>query len=297
MEEVQNRKTLIDNMLNPKDGSGNDDVAENSKSFLGGKRKSKKNKKSRKFRTTRSKKRGGGNCIGRLTCRDIDNELIDNELIEYFSQRDGITGDVGKVRDLLKKGANSNGVDVYGMPILNKAILYGYTEITELLLEYDADPNYGDRDNNMAINMGIYLGRINLVKMLLNKGTTHLDNINNNGQTPLDFAEERLRFWKEQLPEENPTYYDVRQIEIATEIVNMLKQYMISPTIKKHKKNQQSRMNVHMVANPNKNKHKIPINKIPIEMEETIYDYLPKAGGGKSKRRRTRRNKKGSRRK
>ena len=240
-------------------------------------------KKSRKFRTTRSKKRGGGNCIGRLTCRDIDNELI-----EYFSQRDGITGDVGKVRDLLKRGANSNGADVGEMPILHMAILYGYTEITELLLEYEADPNYTDINNNMAINMAIRVGRIDFVKMLLDKGTTHLDNINDNGQTPLDFAEERLRHYQEELPEENPTYYDVRQIQRSTEIVNMLKPYMISPTIKKHKKNQRSRMNVHMVANPNKNKNKIPTNKFPIELEEKIYEYL--GGKSKSKRRRTRRN-------
>ena len=247
-----------------------------------------RNKKSRKFRTTRSKKRGGGNCTGKLTCRDYDNELI-----EYFSQlRTGGTIDIETVRDLLEKGANSNGVDVGDMPILNMAILYGYAEITELLMEYGADPNYGDRNNNMAINMAINLGRINLVKMLLDKGTTHLDNINNNGQTPLDFAEERLRHYQEELPEENPTYHDVRVIDLFTEIVNMLKQYMISPTIKKHIKNQRSRMNVHMVANPNK-------NKIPIELEEEIYKYLPKARGGKSKskRRRTRRNKKGSRRK
>ena len=47
-EEVQNRKTLIDNMLNPKYGStGNADVAEYTKSFLGGKRKSKKQRKSK----------------------------------------------------------------------------------------------------------------------------------------------------------------------------------------------------------------------------------------------------------
>ena len=129
--------------------------------------------------------------------------------------------------------------------------------------------------------------------MLFDKGTTHLDNINDNGQTPLDFAEERLRHYQEELPEENPTYYDVRQIEINTEIVNMLKQYMISPTIKKHIKNQQSKENVHMVAKE---------KKLPIEMEAEIYKYLPKARGGKSKskRRRTRRNirnKKKSRRK
>ena len=55
-EEVQNRKTLIDNMLNPKDGSGNDDVAENAKSFLGGKRKSKKQRKSKKNKKSRKKK-------------------------------------------------------------------------------------------------------------------------------------------------------------------------------------------------------------------------------------------------
>ena len=61
-EEVQNRKTLInitldkwqDEMLKPKDGSGNDDVAELAKSFLGGKRKSKKQRKSKRRRTRRN---------------------------------------------------------------------------------------------------------------------------------------------------------------------------------------------------------------------------------------------------
>ena len=61
-EEVQNRKTLInitldkwqDDMLKPKDGSGNDDVAELAKSFLGGKRKSKKQRKSKRRRTRRN---------------------------------------------------------------------------------------------------------------------------------------------------------------------------------------------------------------------------------------------------
>ena len=243
-----------------------------------------KYKKSRKFRTTRSKKRGGGNCTGKLPCRDYDNELI-----EYFTQlRTGGTINIKTVRDLLKSGANSNGVvgDVE-RPLLDIAILYGYTEIAELLLEYDADPNYGDIHGNMAIHLAISMGRIEIVKMLLDKGTTHLDNINNAGQTPLDFAEQRLRHYQEYPPEDN----DDQQIKISTEIVNMLKQHMISPTIKKHVKNQQSRTNVHMVAKPNK-------NKIPIELEEKINEYL--GGKFKSKRRRSRRNirnKKGSRRK
>ena len=241
-----------------------------------------RNKKSRKFRTTRSKKRGGGNCIGKL-CQDYDNELI-----EYFNQlRTGGTIQKKRVEDLLKSGANSNGVvgDVE-RPLLNIAILYGYTEIVELLLEYDADPNYGDRNNDNAIHLAISMGRIEIVKMLLDKGTTHLDNINNAGQTPLDFAEQRLRHYQEYPPEDN----DDPQIKISTEILNMLKQHMISPTIKQHVKNQQSRTNVHMVA---KSKN------LPPEIENTIAEYLnPKRGGkSKSKRRRTRRNKKGTRRK
>lgn len=239
-------------------------------------------KKSRAFRTIRLTKRGGGNCMGKLDCRTVDDELI-----EYFTQlRTGGTIDIETVRDLLERGANSNGVvGVNEMPLLNIAILYGYTEIVELLLEYDADPNYGDRNNNMAINMAISMGRIEIVEMLLNKGTTHLDNRNNAGQTPLDFAEQRLRYYQE-----NPTDND-EQIKISTEIVKMLKQYMISPTIKKHVENQQSRTNVHMVS---KSKN------LPPEIENKIGKYLPRGGKSKSKRRRTRRNirnKKGTRRK
>lgn len=243
-----------------------------------------KYKRSRKFRTTRSKKRGGGNCMGQLGCRDYDNELI-----EYFTQlRTGGTIDIETVRYLLEHGANSNGVvgDVE-RPLLNIAILYGYTEIVELLLEYDADPNYGDRNNDNAIHLAISMGRIEIVKMLLDKGTTHLDNINNAGQTPLDFAEQRLRYYQEYPPEDN----DDQQIKISTEIVNMLKQHMISPTIKKHVKNQQSRTNVHMVA---KSKN------LPPDIENIMGEYLPRGGKSKSKRRRTRRNirnKKGTRRK
>ena len=51
-EDVQNRKTLIGNMLNHPDGTGNPDVAKHTESFLGaksvlgGKRKSKKQRKS-----------------------------------------------------------------------------------------------------------------------------------------------------------------------------------------------------------------------------------------------------------
>ena len=225
--------------------------------------------------------------MGKLGCRTVDDKLI-----KYFTQlRTGGTIDIETVRDLLEKGANSNGfVGVNERPLLNIAILYGYTEIAELLLEYDADPNYGDIHDNMAIHMAISLGRIEIVKMLLDKGTTHLDKINNNGQTPLDFAEERLRHYQEYPPEDNPTDNDDQQIKISTEIVNMLKQHMISPTIKKHVKNQQSRTNVHMVA---KSKN------LPPDIENTIAEYLnPKLGGkSKSKRRRTRRNKKGTRRK
>ena len=246
-----------------------------------------KYKKSRAFRTIRLTKRGGGNCTGKLPCRDYDNELI-----EYFTQlRTGGTIDIETVRYLLERGAKSNGVvGVVERPLLNIAILYGYTEIVELLLEYDADPNNWDIHGNMAIHLAISMGRIEIVKMLLDKGTTHLDNINNAGQTPLDFAEQRLRHYLEYPSEDN----DDQQIKISTEIVNMLKQYMISPTIKKHVKNQQSHKfdldNVHMVA---KSKN------LPPEMEDEIAEYLnPKRGGkSKSKRRRTRRNKKGTRRK
>jgi ankyrin repeat protein len=143
-----------------------------------------KYRKPRKFRKNHSlsyaKKRGGGNCLSN-SCLNVDNKLL-----KYFEQPDG-NGDVDKVRNLLKKGANSNLADSEGMPVLHKAILFKYKEIVELLLESGADPNYTDSEGNMAINMAIRMGYKGFVKLLLDKGTTHLTNRNYAGQTPKEY--------------------------------------------------------------------------------------------------------------
>jgi ankyrin repeat protein len=182
-----------------------------------------KYKRSRAFRTIRLTKRGGGffgpSKVG--PAPDPINELdyYNNELIKYFKHQDGTTGDIEKVLKLLKEGADPDGAAALSKrPLLDKAISYGYTEIAKLLLEYDAYPNNRDFFGNTTIYTAIRGGRIDFVKMLLDKGTTDLDNINRVGQTPLAFAENRLR------NEKSPPGDNADKIEIYTEIVNMLKQ-------------------------------------------------------------------------
>lgn len=288
-------------------------------------------KKSRAFRTIRLTKRGGGvgpsTCMGKL-CPDYDEELRKQFKLLITAG----TINIETVRDLLVNGANSNGIIAIKEPkdgvmvknvttLLNIAISYGKIEIAKLLMEYGADPNYGDDLNgDMAINIAIRMGRIEIVDMLLKDGTTHLDNENNDGQTPLDVAVDVAKQSK-RLLEENPTGNYEQQFKISTKIVimlwnklNMLRNKpihdMISPTIKTHVENQQINIKNH-VENQQSEANVLNVansRNLPPDIEKLIYGYLrhdvrddvPRGGKSKSKRRRTRRNirnKKGTRRK
>ncbi len=55
-------------------------------------------------------------------------------------------GDVERVKELLKKGANPNTKDIDGQTPLHMAASGGHFDVVKLLLEHGADPNVQDKD-------------------------------------------------------------------------------------------------------------------------------------------------------
>ncbi len=175
-----------------------------------------------------------------------------------------------QIRDLLNQGAKPNAT-LSQIPVLNMAITHRYIKIVNLLMEFGANPNQQDTYGNTAIHQAIKMGYIDLVKMLLDKGTTDLYNKNYCGQTPLEYA--KLEYDKTQEPN-NILREPLKQI------VNMLKSHMIIPTIKKHAKYQQIKDNMHRVFKS---------TKIPDDIKHIIRETVGNASqfrGGKSKSKR-----------
>lgn len=101
--------------------------------------------------------------------------------------------DAGRVRDLLASGADPNGVDQWGAPLLIRAISLGQTEIAELLISKGADVNARNRSDNGSTPLHWTAGdrvcvpNITVAKLLLAKGA-EVDAKTGAGNTPLIWA-------------------------------------------------------------------------------------------------------------
>ena len=133
-------------------------------------------------------------------------------------------GDTEIVRMLLEKGADVNAKDADGSTALIKASWDGHTEIVRMLLEKGADVNAKDNDGSTALIKASLNGHTKVVSMLLEKGAD-VNAKNNAGNTAFFLANRRFL-------ENRPEY---------TEIVKLLKQYIVTQSMPPHLKRQEDR--------------------------------------------------------
>jgi serine/threonine protein kinase len=114
--------------------------------------------------------------------KNWDYELL--EAAEY--------GDLIKVRIALKKGANPNAKDKYGLTPLHWAASLGHVEIVKLLLERGANPNTKDNKGRTPLHEAASLGHVEIVKLLLKRGANP-NTKDNYGSTPLHEAAQKGR--------------------------------------------------------------------------------------------------------
>ena len=70
--------------------------------------------------------------------------------------------------------------------------LQGYSEVVEVLLRHGADPNQKDRLGNTAMHPAACTNHVPVVTLLLRAGTD-LTTLDNNGRTPLQLAQAKLK--------------------------------------------------------------------------------------------------------
>ena len=73
-----------------------------------------------------------------------------------------------------------------------KPVIQGYSSVVEVLLRHGADPNLSDRLGNTALHLAACTSHVPVVTLLLRAGTG-LTTPDNNGRTPLQLAQSKLK--------------------------------------------------------------------------------------------------------
>jgi ankyrin repeat protein len=97
------------------------------------------------------------------------------------------SGDVAKVRELLRKRANSNIKDELGWTLLHYAAANGYADVAKLLLEYGADMNARDASGWTPLHIAAANGYMDVAILLLEHGA-NVNARDEHGWTPLHEA-------------------------------------------------------------------------------------------------------------
>jgi hypothetical protein len=127
---------------------------------------------------------------------------LDEELFKAVTR-----GDVARVRELLKKGANVNArekdysITVHfmvfnrcvasaracGLSPLHWAAAYGFVDVVKILLEHGADVNPRNVDGITPLHLATVAGHVDVARILLEHGAD-VNTKNEDNQTPLHYA-------------------------------------------------------------------------------------------------------------
>lgn len=116
---------------------------------------------------------------------------LDARLIMEASSEQATPRRVAVIRDLVKAGANVDGLDQYGTPVLSAACMKGPSPITEALLELGADTEVRGSDDMTPLLNAAYTGNAAMAVALLDAGADANVHMSRKDWTPLMFAAKR----------------------------------------------------------------------------------------------------------
>jgi len=95
------------------------------------------------------------------------------------------TGNLSRIKRLVKSGADVNERAGDGGTPLSAAAFHGRLEIFRFLLQKGARPMAKNRDGNTPLHVAAFMGRFEIVNLILSKGA-NLNILNNRKETPID---------------------------------------------------------------------------------------------------------------
>jgi len=119
-----------------------------------------------------------------ISCNQVYKNSYSEELLNSVKK-----GELSKVRDLIKRGANVNIKDKDGKTPLHIAVENNYEDIVKVLIQNNADVNIKDNNGNTPLHIAIMNGNEFIIKELL-KAKADKNIKNNEGKTPYDLAKE-----------------------------------------------------------------------------------------------------------
>ncbi|HAF59010.1 MAG TPA: hypothetical protein DCL00_05425 [Opitutae bacterium] len=95
------------------------------------------------------------------------------------------TGNLSRIKRMVKSGADVNERAGDGGTPLSTAAFHGRLEIFRFLLQKEARPMAKNRDGNTPLHVAAFMGRFEIVNLILSKGA-NLNILNNRKETPID---------------------------------------------------------------------------------------------------------------
>ena len=127
-------------------------------------------------------------CLGIMTTTNgmsqEKQQKLDQQLLDTIGY-----GNLNEVKNLIRKGANVNARDRWGIPFLLRA-LPRHQEIAKYLITNGADVNTKTSDDNTVLMLAAYYGLFDLVKFLVQNGAD-INAVDANNDTALSIAQRK----------------------------------------------------------------------------------------------------------
>ncbi|PIA59522.1 hypothetical protein AQUCO_00400423v1 [Aquilegia coerulea] len=126
------------------------------------------------------------------TAVDIARDKGHKEVVKILEQGEMVLttarrGEVDNLKQLLKKGANPNYKDQYGLTALHAAAIKGHKHIVSMLIESGMDLECHDKEGHTALHLAVEGGNFETVELLVNRGA-NINAMSMRGATPIYMA-------------------------------------------------------------------------------------------------------------